>query len=287
MEDKRTGEYLEKIGWGKYSRKVFTQCGMVRSIQAWFSDMFWSTGIGYILQGAKDEFNLSSQEAGELGTFFPFGLMIGAFGWGLIGDKYGRMYAFKNTVLVVTISSLVLLFSFDYPIICLSLFFLGTGMGGELSLGGTVFCEYCPPSKMFYLTIMALFWGAGGTTVALSAFVTALTNETSIKDWRYIVASGCIIQVILLFFRYFMKETPAFHMNKAEYNKAQEIFNTISMQNTGKVFYIDEHAERIRSPSESTLDDTTFTPTSSELIFKLFKGNMLKVSLVFGVVITT
>ena len=29
MEENKSGEHLEKIGWGKYNLRVFVQCGFV------------------------------------------------------------------------------------------------------------------------------------------------------------------------------------------------------------------------------------------------------------------
>ena len=64
------------------------------------------------------------------------------------------------------------------------LFVLGVGAGGEISVGGTVFSEFCPPSKLSYLTIMAAYWGAGGTFSALTALLVNLSNNSGISSWR-------------------------------------------------------------------------------------------------------
>ncbi len=130
MEIKTASEYLEEIGWGKYNRNVFFQCGFVILILAWVTDMLWSTNIAYILDGSKEDFLLSGLEMGILGSCFPVGLMIGSNLFGIISDNYSRMHAFKSTALITAIFSLLLALSYNLIIIGLSLVFLGLGIGG-------------------------------------------------------------------------------------------------------------------------------------------------------------
>ena len=209
--------------------------------------MMWSASIGYVLQGSKAEWSLTNVEIGLMGSCFPAGLMLGALVWGVIGDRYGRMYSFKNTVILASIASTCLLFSIDFIMACASLLFLGMGMGGELALAGTVFCEFCPPSKMYYLTIMAVFWGAGGTYAALAAFVVSLSNSSSIHNWRLIVAACCLVEFLCLVFRFFMKETPEYGLQKGQVEKAEEILNRISVENNFKGFQLDSALKTVNS----------------------------------------
>ena len=108
--------------------------------------------------------------------------MIGAFLWSVIGDRYGRMYSFKNTVVVANVAAICLLFSTSYIMAGISLLILGLGMGGELCVAGTVFCEFCPPSRLYYLTLMAVFWSGGGIYAALSGLIVSLSNTSSISN---------------------------------------------------------------------------------------------------------
>jgi MFS family permease len=210
--------------------------------------------------------------------------MIGAFVWGLVGDKYGRMYAFKSTVCISTFFALMLTVSVHPGMSGVALVFLGFGIGGELSLGGTVFCEFCPPSKAYYLTVLAVFWGLGGTVSALVAFITVMTNTTSIYDWRYIVGSSFVIEVGCLIFRFFMEETPAFSILSGQVEKTEKILNNISIQNTGKEFFLDNQVKAVNKESVYSQVGEVGTKSSKEIIKRLFSGSNLKLVIVFGVV---
>lgn len=243
----------------------------------------WSANVAYILEGNQEDFGLSGVETGLLGACFPFGLMIGAFIWGVTGDKYGRMYAFKTTVIIATIFSLILTVSVHPVMTAFCLFFLGAGMGGELSLGGTVFCEFCPPSKLYYLTRMALFWGLGGTLSALIALITTITNNTSISDWRYIVGSGFIIEVICLCFRFLLEETPAFCQESGQLQRMEGVLTNVARKNTNVDIVFDERLRSTNKESITSIEQIRDT-NSLQLIKKLFVGGNLKLVLVYGLV---
>ena len=245
--------------------------------------MMWSANIGYILQGTKSDWDLSSIEVGLLGSCFPLGLMIGAFLWSVIGDRYGRMYSFKNTVVVANVAAICLLFSTSYIMAGISLLILGLGMGGELCVAGTVFCEFCPPSRLYYLTLMAVFWSGGGIYAALSGLIVSLSNTSSISNWRFIVGCGCLLEIICLSLRYFMDETPAYYLNREQINRAEEILDKISMQNTNKHFYFDASLKLKASATDINANNIE-SPNSWKLIGKLFEGNILKTTIMLGIV---
>ena len=245
--------------------------------------MMWSNNVAYILAGSEVEFGMSGIEVGLLGACFPFGLMVGAFTWGITGDRYGRMYAFKATVVIATIFSLILTVSVHPFMSAVCLFFLGAGMGGELSLGGTVFCEFCPPSKLYYLTRMAVFWGLGGTFSALIALIVVITNTSQISSWRFIVASGFLVEAVCMGFRFSLEETPAYCQESGQVHRMENILNNVSKENTSNELVFD-------SRMKSKLDDSVVSTeqacqaSMSTLIKRLFKGANLKNVLVFGLV---
>lgn len=208
MEKNKAYQALEQIGWGSYNVKVLFQCGLVIFTKAWSTYDLWLISMGYILQGCRKEWDLSTFEAGIIGSFFQSGLLVGGIINGILSDKYGRITIFKSSVLICAFSSLCLDLSPTYEIVALCLFTLGIGTSGELTLGGTVFLEFCPPSKRYLLTLMNMFFSAGSVSIALIAFGVTYTNTTPFNDWRIIVGFGVVYEFSISFFRFFMMETP-------------------------------------------------------------------------------
>ena len=202
------------------------------------------------------------------------------------------MYAFKNTVLIGCISSLCLALSVSYEMVACFLFFLGFGMIGELIIAGTVFFEFCPPAKRRYLTLMSAMLGSGGTILALTALIIALTNTSPINDWRFIVAFGFVCEVLSLIFRYFMIETPAFCISKGNFERAEKILNIISVKNTGKEFKFDETDVRLsqlyeakRSSIMTGEHESLLGTAPNKLLLKeMCKPKFLKIVIILSIV---
>ena len=224
-----------------------------------------------------------------IASLYPLGLLIGSILWGVISDKYGRMHAFKNTILVAAVSSIGLVFSPHCEIVAICLFFLAIGQAGEISLGGTVFLEFCPPSKRYYLTMMSLFLGLGAVSITLVGYLVVLMNSTNIHDWRYIIGFICIFEIVSLIFRYFMIETPAFYTSQGKFDKAEKVLNVISLKNTGKEFSFND---KDMSKSEMFEVDSSINDENKEgllaknpvLLKEICKKNFIKVSAILSAV---
>lgn len=226
-----------------------------------------------------------------IASLYPLGLLIGSILWGVISDKYGRMHAFKNTILVAAISSIGLVFSPHCEIVAICLFFLAIGQAGEISLGGTVFLEFCPPSKRYYLTMMSLFLGLGAVSITLVGYLVVLMNSTNIHDWRYIIGFGSAVEVILLGLRFSMMETPAFCAGAGDYARAEKILNIISLRNTGKEFiFNNEELQAMMPESENSnynlelSQPLLINDSGATLLKEVCKRDFLKVSAIISTV---
>ncbi|OMJ76984.1 hypothetical protein SteCoe_23532 [Stentor coeruleus] len=282
MEKNRAYSVLELIGWGKYNFLLFIQCGL-----AWSTYDYWYESLAFIIEGIIDEWNISTLQAGTIGSFLQIGLFIGSFIWGYIAGKYGRMHAFKSTIIVVTIGSFLLTFSPNYYVISAALTIIGVGMAGEISLAGTVFYEFCPPSKRWYMTLMSLFLSFGSISAALVAFLVSLFNKTGFYNWRIIVGVGAVLEILSMIFRFFMHETPAFLITQNKQSAADNILNIVSLKNTGKTLDKIEYSSSL-NPNEFTQEVEEEKTQEHEKIIdimkKLFKPPLLKTTIFLGFV---
>lgn len=234
----------------------------------------WFINMGYILKGCREEWGLSTFEIGIIGSFSPLGLLIGGLLWGYLSDRYGRMLAFKSSVLFCLFSSICLTFAPKYEIVALSLFTLGIGMAGELALGGNVFLEFCPPSKRYLLTLMNLFFSVGSTSIALIGFGVSYVNTTSINDWRFIIGFSATIEILATFFRFFMIETPVYCVSKGNLKKAERTLNIISLKNTGKEFLFTDAGMSKSGLYE--MEDSSINCANTENLIEKPRNAMLK-----------
>lgn len=241
--------------------------------------MLWLANIAYIIEGVNKEYQLNTFETGFLASSFNIGQMFGVMFWGFIADEYGRMYSFKSSVTICAVFSLLLTVSAGPVMIGTSLMLVGVGISGEISVGGTVFYEFCPISKAYYLTYMAIFWPIGGTVSAFLAYVGQMV-ESQVEVWRIIVGLSCLFEVVCVYFRYKLEETPVFCEVSGQIQRMNKIFNDISMENKGTAFdlALPEHKDPhfVVRPKGS---DTTWS-----LVKELLSGDNLKNVMVFAIV---
>jgi MFS family permease len=220
----------------------------------------------FISLGCKEEFSCSPLQIGILLSCSQIGILLGGIAYGMLSDRYGRILCFKSTVLISAFSNFSLLFSVNYYMMCIALFLGGIGAGGENALSSVVFIEFCPPSKRSHLTLLGVFWGAGGWTFSSIAAIVTSTNTTLIYDWKYIIAADCLIKILASIFRFSMVETPTYCYNKGEIMKAKAILNQISIENTGKEVNFDDQEHLIVKSTENE----TKKISSENLILSLF-----------------
>lgn len=122
-----------------------------------------------------------------------------------VSDAYGRRPAFNLTLLVSTIFGLLSSIAPSFPLLCLALFALGTGVGGSMPTDGTLFLENLPTRKRYLLTALSVFFAAGSVVSSVLGLAIlprfscpekgACTPEMN-RGWRYLLGSlGLLVSV--------------------------------------------------------------------------------------------
>jgi len=81
--------------------------------------------------GFADEFNLTAQEVGLLGTVYLFGQIAGALIFGRLADKLGRRKLFILTLIIYLAASGLAGLSWNLGSLLVLRFVAGMGIGGE------------------------------------------------------------------------------------------------------------------------------------------------------------
>lgn len=89
------------------------------------------------------------------------GMLTGAIFWGMSADFIGRRWAFNISLFVCAIATIVAGAAPSWPSLGFFIAALGFGGGGNLILDTTVFLEYLPGDKQWWLTLLACWWGFG------------------------------------------------------------------------------------------------------------------------------
>ncbi|CEH18791.1 Synaptic vesicle transporter SV2 (major facilitator superfamily) [Ceraceosorus bombacis] len=203
----------------------------------------WLQGIAIIIPRLQDEFRLSDSIVGLASSCMFSGMMIGATGWGAFSDSYGRRPAFNLTLLLSTVFGLLASVAPSFPLLCSSLFVLGTGVGGSMPTDGTLFLENLPRDKRYLLTALSVFFAAGSVAAALLGLLILPSGSCPDRDtcsshqnrgWRYLLASlgsltGLFLISRLLFFK--LWESPKYLVSTGRPYEARVILQRIAAYN--------------------------------------------------------
>lgn len=98
----------------------------------------------FILPMMRMEWNLNYIQGSYMPAGALFGTCVGAVFWGIIGDRIGRQRALMYTILLFAVTNLIQTHSWNYIQFCITCFFMGIGVGGEIPLAFTLLSEFMP-----------------------------------------------------------------------------------------------------------------------------------------------
>lgn len=280
----RLGEILNEVGWSRYLTYVFSVCST-----AWFAYMAFASNMAIIMAELGKDWSLSTTSTGMMSTCFMIGTAFGSYLCGYLGDKYGRMCIFKATPFIALVGGIGQMLSYEYMMVTFYSVIIGFSIGGEIALGGTVWSEYCPPSKDWSMVLLATFWCFGTAFSGALALIFILIGSDSLEMWRCVVGVSIFFMLFAALLRLPLKETPRFLLNKGDYAELDEVLKG--------VIYTQLNPTRIDSLHTRLLDSTiNFPETKHEeeafiipiktesLIKELFSKNNMKSTIIFSMV---
>ncbi|KAG5463615.1 MAG: major facilitator superfamily domain-containing protein [Olpidium bornovanus] len=124
-------EAISRIGMGRYQWVLFALCGT-----GWLADNMWIQAIAVAMPQLQIEFGVADDHIGfGLSSTF-LGMLVGALGWGVTSDMWGRKLAFNMTLLITAVFGALAAFAPNFSIFCLFMMCLGMGVGGNLPVDG-------------------------------------------------------------------------------------------------------------------------------------------------------
>jgi MFS family permease len=136
-----------------------------------------------------------------------FGMLLGGFLWGYIGDRFGRLKVLFGSIFLYSTCSLLNAFVTDLDQYMWCRFFAGLGLAGELGAGITLVAEQM--DKKYRGFAVALVGGLGMFGAVTAGIV---ANHFS---WQTSLMIGAGLGFLLLFLRLGVVESGLFHLMDA------------------------------------------------------------------------
>ncbi|WP_407530232.1 MFS transporter [Methylobacterium oryzisoli] len=182
-------DVINRHGVSGFQIRIVILCFLVVAI-----DGFDTAAIGYIAPALRAQWQVSQSQLAPLFGAGLFGLMIGAFLFGPLADRFGR----KATLIVTTaffgLASLASAWSTSIEMLTVLRFITGLGLGGAMPNAITLTSEYCPEHRRSFLT-MAMFCGF---TVGSALGGFAAAHLIADYGWPSVLVIGGVLPLALV-----------------------------------------------------------------------------------------
>lgn len=169
---------------------------------AWLFDAADVALLSFIMPLIKQEWSLSASQIGLVGSITTVGMMIGAFLFGYLADRFGKKNIMMVTLLVFSISNLLLALTTDVNQFLLVRFITGIGLGGELPVASTIIADSFSGNKRSKMLILVdSFWAIGWILASLIA-----TLVMPAYGWKFTVIITSVTALYTLVLRHHLPE---------------------------------------------------------------------------------
>ena len=173
-----------------------------------------------------------AQNANFISATFA-GMVCGAWGAGILGDRFGRRFSFQINLLIFAAGSLAAALAPSMDWLIVTRFFIGLGLGAEIVVGYVTLNEFVPPSRRGR-------WAAALALIANSAlFFSGLVGSVVIPNlgWRWMFVIVGVGGLIVWWMRKQMPESPRWLESKGRLEDSDRLLRKIEAeieQETGR-----------------------------------------------------
>src|SRR3984957_8171717 len=193
------GARLDRLPIGPFHRRILILIGIGMFFDG-FDIYLAGTVLGVTL---KTGFSTLPQNAVFVSATFV-GMMLGSFGTGFLGDRYGRRFTYQFNLLVFGLASLAAAFAPNMMFLIACRFVMGVGLGAENVVGYSTMTEFAPARvRGKYLGLMAV-------CVVTGLPIALLLASLVIPEfgWRAMFVIGGIGAMIVWYLRKSLPESP-------------------------------------------------------------------------------
>lgn len=161
--------------------------------------------LSYSLSSLKEEFGLSSMQAGSLASITLLGMAIGGIFGGWCADKFGRVRTIVWTIAIFSLGTAALGFTQSYEQFAFFRFISAMGLGAEYVVCNTLMAEYVPTKwRNTVLGTLQAGWSVGYVVATLLAGW--ILPEFG---WRTLFYISIIPVGLAVFIRRYIPESPS------------------------------------------------------------------------------
>lgn len=180
---------IERGGVGRFHYELLALCGALLIL-----DGFDTQAIGYVAPAIVREWNVGRAELGPIFSSGLAGLMLGAFLFGPVADRYGRKPTIVLCAIIFGVFTIACALAGSVDQLMLFRFIAGLGLGGAMPNAIALTSEYAPErSRNRLTTVLVCFFSLGA---AIGGFLAAAIIPS--LGWRAVFWIGGLAPLVIL-----------------------------------------------------------------------------------------
>lgn len=221
----RSGPSLARLAdlpWNRFHTVVVLLFGM-----GWAMDAFEVTLIGNVLGALRSRFHLGADAMSVILAAWFAGLMLGASGFGILSDRYGRRRVFLASLVLYGIATLATAFAPSLAALLALRLLAGIGVGAEYAAINAAITELVPSrSRGRAAAIVLNFWPVGSLAAALLSWLVLSTVPPDL-GWRVVFGFGGVIALSAAWLRRHLPESPRWLIAVDRTDEAHAVIDAI------------------------------------------------------------
>lgn len=207
---------MERLPLTSYQQKIFLVIAT-----AWFFDSMDLGMMTFILGSIKADLNLTTAQAGLVGSASFLGMFLGAATSGMLADRFGRRIVFQWSMVFWGAGSFLCAASGSVEQLILFRILLGFGMGMEFPIGQAMVSELLPAKQRGrYVAMLEGFWPIGFIAAGILAYFLL-----PIGGWRMVFVALGIPAIFVLIVRLYVPESPRWLEECGRHEEADRVMS--------------------------------------------------------------
>jgi putative MFS transporter len=187
----------------------------------WMFDALDVGLLSFLLAALKQDWGLTAQQMGWIGSINSIGMAIGAFVFGVMADRTGRKSAFIVTLLLFSVGSGLTALVSTLGALLVLRFIIGMGLGGELPVASTLVAESVASHERGRIVVLLeSFWAFGWLAAALISYF-VIPNF----GWRIAMLISALPAFYAIYLRWSLPDSPHFNRNERKQQKPSILSN--------------------------------------------------------------
>ncbi len=218
---------LDGVPWSRFHTTVAVALGV-----GWLLDAFEVTIVGNVLGVFKRLWHLSNTEAAWVLSIWFVGLMIGAYGFGFLADRFGRRRLFLLTLALYGGFTLLTAAAWSYGALLALRLLTAIGVGAEYSAINAAIAEFIPAAQRGRANAAVMnFWSLGAIAAALVTLyvIHALPPQ---YGWRVAFGFGALVALSTALMRRSIPESPRWLLQQGRIDEAEQVVRGIEQGRT-------------------------------------------------------